>query len=138
GDHRFSHDNMSVKAEGITIGSNINSSGTNFPEVSANVVVTDGELNIEMSDDGGSDRNWAWTRLSLNRVGDLPNSNSITVDLNATKYNYDLGTSTSPVQSGWQRISDKTTGDVNWSRGVGSRDRGAKSGVNNINRDFIQ
>ncbi|WP_346884008.1 hypothetical protein, partial [uncultured Algibacter sp.] len=26
GDHRFSHDNMSVKAEGITIGSNINSS----------------------------------------------------------------------------------------------------------------
>ncbi len=65
-------------------------------------------------------------------------SSTINVNLNATVYNYDLGTPTSPVQNGWTRISDKTIGDVNWSGNVESRDRGNSSGVNAINRDLIQ
>ncbi|WP_346884000.1 Ig-like domain-containing protein, partial [uncultured Algibacter sp.] len=57
-------------------------------------------------------------------------SRTITVDLNATTYNYDLGTPLSPVQSGWQAITEKTNGDISWSRSVRSADRGSKSGVN--------
>jgi len=37
----------------------------------------------------------------------------------------------------YRRISPNTTGDVSWSAGVGSTDRGASSGVNAINRDLI-
>ncbi|WP_346884010.1 hypothetical protein, partial [uncultured Algibacter sp.] len=46
----------------------------------ANVVVTDGELNIELSDNGGSDRNWVWTRLTLERVGDTPQASIAITD----------------------------------------------------------
>jgi hypothetical protein len=59
------------------------------------------------------------------------------LDTNATQYNYDFGTSTSPVTSGWTAITPNTTGDISWSASVDSRDRGAGGGVNDINRDFV-
>lgn len=60
----------------------------------------------------------------------------VTVDTSLTAYNYDLGTSSSPVQSGWTRIAPNTSGDIYWSGSVNSTDRSSVSGVNNINRDL--
>ena len=62
---------------------------------------------------------------------------SITVDLNATAYNYDLGTAGSPVRGGWTRISPFTSGDISWSGSVNSVDRGTRNGVNEINQDLV-
>ena len=64
------------------------------------------------------------------------NSFRVTVDTNKTKYNYDFGTATSPIQNGWVRVSPETNGDIAWSGRVNARDRGDIDGVNQINRDF--
>lgn len=62
------------------------------------------------------------------------------VDTNATRYNYDFGTESSPVAGligDWQRISPSTNGDIQWDGDVQAIDRGAKPGVNDINRDIV-
>lgn len=82
GDADNLHDLMGVRAEGELITSSINSpagqysyvseSGGSASPTSFNVVVLDGELNIEFFDNGGSDANWVLNRMSLTRVGDVP------------------------------------------------------------------
>ena len=66
---------------------------------------------------------------------------TVTVDLDAIQYNYDLGTTDSPVLTGgspeWVRISHDTIGDINWSTAVNSRDRGSGVGQNAANRDHV-
>ncbi|WP_346883866.1 hypothetical protein, partial [uncultured Algibacter sp.] len=65
------------------------------------------KIKVESEGGSGNDR---WVEVSI--ITDAgPDTNAIGVDLNATEYNYDLGTPASPVQSGWQRISEKTNGD---------------------------
>ncbi|MEO0477834.1 MAG: hypothetical protein AAF085_17990, partial [Planctomycetota bacterium] len=78
GDARRGHDQMGVRAEGELISNNINSGRLEFPYVSTDggsetpahfeVEVTDGVLSIELFDNGGKDRYWVLTRLSLQRV----------------------------------------------------------------------
>lgn len=65
------------------------------------------------------------------------NPHQVYIETTKTEYNYDFGTVTSPVMSGWTRISPETNGDISWSGLVSSRDRGEIDGVNKINRDFV-
>ncbi|WP_010178773.1 M12 family metallo-peptidase [Aquimarina agarilytica] len=77
GDTDFAHDRMSVKIENKTINNNITSAKRQFTYVNADKVeVRDGQLTIEIQDNGGNDPSWVWNRLSLKRVGDLPNTNN--------------------------------------------------------------
>ena len=73
GDADFAHDNMQVSAEGITLDSDVDSAVGEFTYVVFQITVTDGELNIEFSDNGGSSPVWVVTRLSLSLVTPLPN-----------------------------------------------------------------
>ncbi|CAZ98338.1 beta-agarase AgaA [Zobellia galactanivorans] len=57
----------------------------------------------------------------------------------ATEFQYDLGTDTSAVWPGYTRVSNTTrAGNFGWANtnDIGSRDRGASNGRNNINRDI--
>jgi len=68
-------------------------------------------------------------------IPDLPPATF--VDLSADRYDYDLGTKTSPVFGSWVRISPETNGDITWSGSVNAVDRGSVSGINAANRDLI-
>jgi len=136
GDSGFSRDNMSVTIESEVVNADVDSEQKVFTRVDQNITVRDGELNIEVQDNGGNSQLWVWNRLTLTYIG--PAKEVITVDLNATRYDYDMGTSDSPVFTGYTRITEHITGDVTWSGGeVTSRDRGDASGVNANNRDLV-
>jgi len=143
GDASAPHDQMQVSAEGgqIVRGS-INSNPGQFTAVNFDVNVSDGQLNLVFSDEGGSDANWVATRLSLVRKGDLPTGPANTVDsgpfVDQNEYFHDFGTEDSPVFNGYSKITQNTTqGYVRWAsnNGIDSRDRG--SGNNDLNRDFV-
>jgi hypothetical protein len=63
--------------------------------------------------------------------------NVMSVGSASTQYNYDFGPLGSPVMGGWTAITPQTSGDISWSAPVNSRDRGARNGVNDVNRDFV-
>lgn len=146
GDAAFRHDSMAVSIEGQNIHDSITSAVREFVYVSPglassagetfNVAVTDGVMNIELSDLGGQDPNWVLTRLSLLRVADIEPATEVESPSN---YNFDFGTDASPVARSWTRITPDSNNDVvSWSGAArDSRDRGAINGVNVINRDFV-
>lgn len=78
GDARRAHDQMGVRAEGELISDAIDSDRLEFAYVSKqggsetpasfDVKVEDGELNIDFFDNGGRDRYWVVTRLTLVKV----------------------------------------------------------------------
>jgi hypothetical protein len=76
----------------------------------------------------------------------VSNNGPAKVNLNLTKYFYDLGTPTSVIFTGktdpYERISEVTFGDLRFTstgtNPVESRDRGSISGVNDLNRDHIR
>jgi len=70
GDSMEARDNMEVRAEGTVIGADVDSLAGEFPYVTGTVVVTDGSLSLEFSDNGGSDNSWVITRLGLTRGDD--------------------------------------------------------------------
>lgn len=82
GDAELSRNLMGVRAEQQLISSSISTpigefyyvdeSGPVDSPTSFDVVVVDGELNIELFDNGGTDPSWVLNRLSLTRVGDVP------------------------------------------------------------------
>lgn len=72
GDSDAAHDDMVVKAEGITQQTDVDSAAGSFPYANFEVDVTDGSLSIEFSDAGGSDSDWVVTRMSLTRNADTP------------------------------------------------------------------
>ncbi len=39
--------------------------------------------------------------------------------------------------NGWTAITPQTSRDISWSAPVNARDRGARNGVNDVNRDFV-
>jgi len=125
------HDDMVVKAEGITKLSNVDLGGnSNNANQIFTVEVTDGFLDLEFSDAGGSDPNWVVNRLIVRRLADFA------VDV----YNLDLGTAESPLFSGYLRVTpDTRSGIYRWAdSGVGAVDRPGfpTNQVNFINRDL--
>ncbi|MEM6260254.1 MAG: hypothetical protein AAGI37_18410 [Planctomycetota bacterium] len=78
GDARRGHDQMGVRAEGELISDAIDSDRLEFAYVSRaggsqtpahfDIEVKDGELNIELFDNGGRDRYWVLTRISLKKI----------------------------------------------------------------------
>ena len=136
-DSNVAHDGMYVKVEGIDRVVNFRA-GPNFPNVTQDfrVDVTDGFLDVEMSDRGGSDQNWVLNRIQVDRVGEVAAEQSVAG--NAGPIRLDLGTNNSPVQNGYQRLSPQNrSGAIRWSGAVASRDRGTARGTNNLNRDFV-
>ncbi len=85
GDRNFRHDRMRVRAEtganAVTRG-NITTNAKQFKTVRFNVQVRDGRLTLRFYDDGGSDANWAVTRVIFEQLvpigrGKLGNVNDI-------------------------------------------------------------
>lgn len=60
----------------------------------------------------------------------------VAVDKDQSSYLYDFGTATSPVASGYTRVSESTVGDLKWSAPVASVTRGSTAGIGAANVDF--
>jgi len=54
----YLHDNMVIKAEGVTIDSNIDRAVNQWSDVTFPITVNDGTLNLEFANGGGRDGNW--------------------------------------------------------------------------------
>ncbi len=75
GDRRRAHDNQQVDAEnGQVIRSDIDTSFGEFEDQTFEVTVTDGALSLEFSDAGGSNPDWAVTRVSFTQTSSVTNS----------------------------------------------------------------
>ena len=65
GDQTTAHDNMMVWAQGQLIGNGINTVAGGQTNLSFQVDVTDGQLNLQFDDAGGSDPSWLVNSLTL-------------------------------------------------------------------------
>ncbi|MEM9101108.1 MAG: carbohydrate-binding protein [Pseudomonadota bacterium] len=132
GDGHYTHNDMRVSAEnGQVLRSNIDSPNDVYTTVEFDVEITDGVLDLTFSFEGN--RDWVLNRMELRKIADKP----VVLDTRATQFDFDFGTLTSPVRDGWIRISEKTTGDVNWDVAPRSSDHGTINGINEINQDFV-
>lgn len=87
GDANGPHDNMTVKIEGKTVAKSVNSDTEEFIYVIGDrIEVRDGKLDIEISDEGGNDPNWVWTRLSMTFEGVLSTTDLGKEDKNIVLY----------------------------------------------------
>nr|MBX2851210.1 hypothetical protein [Phycisphaeraceae bacterium] len=132
GDRLENSNPIILTAEGSVSLTTVNHGPADFTNYTLqDVTVTDGELNVDIVNQGFTSN---ITRIVITRVGDAPS----VVDTGLTSYDYDFGTPTSPVPSGWVGITPDTYGDISWSGATPLRlDRGSIPGVNDINRDFV-
>ncbi len=127
-------DNIWVKAEDTKLASGEDVEAGALVEVSAQVTVKDGELNLDIVDAGGQSRRWALTNLSLKRLGNLPHK----VNLAKKRYSYDFGPTGSDLQRGYTEISPETNGDIFWSgEAVEAKQTDPNEDPGDLNRDFI-
>jgi fibronectin type 3 domain-containing protein/nitrous oxidase accessory protein NosD len=68
GDQSFMHDMIDVYAEGVLKVNGLTAPAGSFQEVSFNVSVNDGQLNLRILDSGGTDVNWVLNVLTVVNV----------------------------------------------------------------------
>lgn len=124
----IARDNMQVRAEGNLIASNIDTAaqqyvyvgqgGASTNETSFDVIVTDGSLSLEFSDNGGANTGWVLNGMELERVG-------VIIDTSQTSFAYDLGSVYTTLEPGFDRLTeDFIQGDLRFTGGsVDDRDR---------------
>lgn len=141
GDKSYRHDNMAVDAEGVRGLSGVTTQVGQFHNKFIAGTVSDGRFSLTFSDQGGSDQNWAATRIILQ---DDPFTGQRLTSADAIEF--DLGGPSTPVFGGYQRLSpQKTVGSFSsahsqnpwgWVSNANLDFRDRNSG-NDINRDFI-
>jgi len=140
-DADYLHDNMQVSAEGqVKLSNQTFGVSAGNETKSFNVTVSDGQLDLEFSDQGGNDRNWVLNRIVVTRSsssggGDTGGGN--TGGGSSATRQFDFGTTGSPLFSGYTRVSpDTRSGAFRWTNTVAAVDRGSAGNANGINRDL--
>ena len=129
GDQSFTHDQINVYAEGRLVINHLTVLGGSFQESTFRVAITDRQLELRVQDDGGADPNWILNALTIEVAPPLP-----------TEALFDFGTSDSPVEAGYTRVSSATVYSAYAGYGWGSpvdlnsRDR---SMPDYLGRDFV-
>lgn len=123
GDATAAHDNMSVALQAQSAGS-VSTAANQFVTRTYPACVVDNRLRVYLTDGGGKDPNVV--------------VNSITLRPRAQP-NFDFGTATSPVEEGYQQVSQATAYETwrgyGWTAGtLSSRDRATGTA---LNRDFV-
>jgi len=139
-DANYRHDNMQVRAEGqVKLSNQTFGAGSGNETKTFNVTVSDGRLDLEFSDQGGNDRNWVLSRIVVTRSsGGSSGGGSTGGGGTSTARQFDFGTTSSPLFSGYTRVSPNTrSGAYRWTNTVNAADRGTTGNNNEINRDFI-
>jgi fibronectin type 3 domain-containing protein len=72
GDNDFAHDDMVVKANGVTQLSDVDAAAGAFEENAFNVTVSTGSLELEFSDAGGSDPTWVVNAVVIESTSPPP------------------------------------------------------------------
>jgi hypothetical protein len=120
------HDLIDVSAEGVLQVNQLTVGAGTFSTQVFTVTVNDGQLNLLFHDAGGSDSNWV--------------INAIIVQPAAIGGQFDFGTASSPVASGYVQVTESTvySGALGYgwdtTAGLESRDRGAPD---DLRRDFV-
>ncbi len=130
GDNGYAHDNMLVKANGTTVLPDVDTAMGAFAVNTFNVTVTTGSLSLQFSDAGGTDPTWVVNGVAISPTSSPPSAGS----------NFDFGTATSPVASGYQKVTEATaytSGGFGWTNTttLESRDRTAPADA--LKRDFV-
>ena len=117
GDQDYAHDNMVVKANGVTVLGDVDSAAGSFTVNTFNVNVTGGNLQLEFSDGAGPDLSWV-----INAITIVPTTFS--------GDKFDFGTASSPVAAGYTQVTGSSiysSGGFGWDSAVSNVDRGAPS-----------
>jgi fibronectin type 3 domain-containing protein len=131
GDQTYAHDNIDVYAETVLMIDNLDATAGTFMEIAFGVTITDTQLNLRILDDGGTDTNWAINGLTIQPGLPPP----------PTEAYFDFGTDTSPLETGYKRVSNSTAyssaSGYGWTstNGLVSRDRGAPD---KLRKDLVQ
>jgi hypothetical protein len=64
-DQDYSHDMIDVYAEEVLESNDVNSAAGSFQEIIFETTVADGQLNLRIRDDGGTDLNWVINALTI-------------------------------------------------------------------------
>jgi uncharacterized repeat protein (TIGR02543 family) len=65
GDQSFLHDKIDIYAEGVLEINDVTTCRGSFQEISFEIIITDGQLNLTMLNDGGVDPNWVLNTLRI-------------------------------------------------------------------------
>ena len=129
GDQGYMHDQVDVYAEGVLVVNDLTVLAGSFQEVTFEIAVADGQLNLRIVDDGGVDPNWVLNALTI-----------VVVPPPATEGAFDFGTDSSPVEAGCTQVSPLTAYSLSWGygwssvAGLDSRDRGSPD---DLREDFV-
>jgi fibronectin type 3 domain-containing protein len=129
GDQAFGHDKIDVYAEENLVVNDLTAAAGSFQEVTFTTTVTDGQLNVRILDDGGSDGNWVLNALTIEGAPPPP-----------TEASFDFGTGSSPVEAGYIQVTEYTlysgASGYGWvsTSGLSSRDRGVPD---DLRSDFV-
>lgn len=130
GDATENTDSMDLTAEAAVTLRTQGHSPQTFTNYTLNdVTVTDGELNLDIATRGFSAN---ITRIIIRKTGEAP----LYLNQDQNRFDFDLGTTESPVHPGWTRIHDEIEGDVWWSGDVDAAYH-PEVNNNNVNRDYI-
>ncbi len=136
GDEKFGHLDMRVEAEGNPVGPSFTSMIGQFLYVSRfggsdtpayfDVEVVDGSLSLKLFPSSRAGfRSWVLNRMSIEELSTFEDG-----DKDPKKeYHYDFGKPESPVQPGYQKISDADQGPFTFSTQVRSADRIVITGI---------
>ena len=118
GDNSYGHDYIDVYCEGILVANDLCVENGYFAEVAFLAEVSGGQLEIMFCDDGGANAHWVVNAIHAKTTFDL-------------RLEFDFGTSSSPVEDGYVRVTPATAYLLSTSYGwsdiadLWSRDRGA-------------
>jgi fibronectin type 3 domain-containing protein len=68
GDQDYAHDNIDVYVEDVLEADNVNSAAGTFQQGTKVITVSDGQLNLRILDDGGTDLNWVLNAITIEPV----------------------------------------------------------------------
>jgi len=129
GDAKSVRKGMQVKAEGKSVGQDIDSTIGQFSFVDRfgssdtptffEVDVADGSLTLEFGVGPQATSSWALNCMSVERVSTTGDDGELLPNV----FRYDFGTTRSPVQPGFERISEADSGPFSFSAKVKSTDK---------------
>lgn len=127
GDNSYSHDRIDVYCEGTLVVNDLCVEKGYLAEVAFLAEVSDNQLEIMFCDDGGANAHWVVNSIHVKTTFDL-------------RLKFDFGTSSSPVEDGYVRVTPTTaylpSTSYGWSdiTDLWSRDRGAPDA---LRRDLV-
>ena len=125
GDGNFTKRDVIVRANGVTVASNVDTAVNEFKVASFNVTITNGKLDLEFESTAGN-RVWAVNQVKVTKATST-----------AFAQTFDFGTNSSPLAAGATRVTASTvSGAYRWLNASNLTERNRNT-TGDLNRDLI-